>query len=81
VAKQEFLVGVKARRDNAKTQRSGAGRMATEWGLVEGRGKFGVAGMFEKMGYLRGRDAHEGKRGDLIFGEESGVGGFVAILG
>jgi hypothetical protein len=48
--------------------------------LVEGGGEVGVAEVFEEMGDLGGRDAGEGKRGDIVFGEELGVGGFVAVF-
>lgn len=52
----------------------------TAIGLVEGSGEGRVAVMLEHMGDLAWSDAGEGKRGKLIFGEELGIGGFVAVL-
>lgn len=39
-----------------------------------------MAEVFEHEGDLVGSDAHEGKRREIVLGEESGVGGFVAVL-
>jgi hypothetical protein len=46
---------------------------------VEGGWKFGVAEMLEHVGNLRGHYAREGKWRNLTFGEELGIGSFVAV--
>ena len=48
--------------------------------LVERGGELGVAEVVEHEGDLGWSDADEGKRGKICFGEEGGVGGFVAVL-
>ena len=48
--------------------------------LIEGGGEFGAAKVFEHEGDLWGSDAHEGKRREIVFGEEGGAGSFVAVL-
>ena len=67
----------------ASLRQSEGGRKLTErrqrQGLVEGGGEFGVAKMVEEVGDLRGRDASEGERGKIVFGEKLGAGGFVAV--
>jgi len=49
-------------------------------GLVEGSGKFRAAEVFEEVGDLGGGDANEREWGEMVFGKELCISGFVGVF-